>query len=289
MHKKNVLNSPRLLELKHKRRKTVVIKFLLSFLVVSILIASLVYGYRIPRLKLATVEVVGSKVVDSEAIKSIAEKNIAGNYLPLLPKANIFFYPKNNIKTELLEQYKRLKDVSFRMEDNNTLVITVSERTGVYTWCGATLPTVNDDKEKCYFMDDSGYIFDEAPFFSGDVYFKFYGRADHTDDSPLGAYFSKNTFKNLTAFKDTLVALHIKPISLFTTVDGDIQVLLNTGATSITKPMIMLKADADFKTVAEKLGTALSTEPLLSDFKNKYSSLEYIDLRYGNKVYYKFK
>jgi len=40
--------------------------------------------------------------------------------------------------------------------------------------------------------------------------------------------------------------------------------------------------------IKENLDTALNTEPLKSDFKKKYSSLEYIDLRFGNKVYSKF-
>jgi nucleoside-diphosphate-sugar epimerase len=39
----------------------------------------------------------------------------------------------------------------------------------------------------------------------------------------------------------------------------------------------------------ENLDAAIDTEPLKSKLKNKFSSLEYIDLRYGNKVYDKFK
>ena len=49
------------------------------------------------------------------------------------------------------------------------------------------------------------------------------------------------------------------------------------------------KMTSDFQKIAENLQAALATEPLRSDFKNKYSSLLYLDLRYGNKVYFKFK
>ena len=54
------------------------------------------------------------------------------------------------------------------------------------------------------------------------------------------------------------------------------------------KSYICVGLDSDFEKLAENLQAALMTEPLQSDFKNKFSSLLYIDLRFGNKVYYKF-
>jgi hypothetical protein len=54
-------------------------------------------------------------------------------------------------------------------------------------------------------------------------------------------------------------------------------------------PEIIFKIDSDFQKIAENLQAAITTEPLQTDFKNKYSSLLYIDLRFGNKVYYKFR
>ena len=71
--------------------------------------------------------------------------------------------------------------------------------------------------------------------------------------------------------------------------NNDIKMYLSGGATSTTGPEIIFKTDADFQKIAENLEAALTTEPLLSKFKNNYSSLLYIDLRFGNKVYYKFQ
>ena len=70
--------------------------------------------------------------------------------------------------------------------------------------------------------------------------------------------------------------------------NGDIKVFLS-GKKNQPWPEIILKADSDFQKVAENLEAALTTEPLQSNFKNKYSSLLYIDLRVKNKVYYKFQ
>ena len=80
-----------------------------------------------------------------------------------------------------------------------------------------------------------------------------------------------------------------KLVSLYILDNGDIKIFLSNSDKTLIGPYITLKADSDFQKVAENLQTALSTEPLQSNFKNKYSSLEYIDLRFGNKVVYKFK
>ncbi len=139
-------------------------------------------------------------------------------------------------------------------------------------------------------MDESGYIFDKAPYFSGEVYFKFYGLFDINNiDNPLGSYFSKQNFEQLVSFKYLLAGIGLKPVALYIADNGDAQMFLSDGDSLMADPKIIFKVDSDFQKVAENLETALSTEPLQSNFKNKYSSLLYIDLRFGSKVYYKFK
>ena len=171
------------------------------------------------------------------------------------------------------------------------LEVSLTERMALYTWCGDTINLViglpsgdsTAREEKCYFVDEAGYIFDEAPYFSGDVYFKFYGLAN------LGTYFSKENFKQLIYFKDTLLGIGLKPVSLYVLDNGDIKVFLSNLNKAPIGPYIALKASSNFQKVAENLQTALTTEPLQSDLKNQYSSLLYIDLRFGNKVVYKFR
>jgi hypothetical protein len=136
---------------------------------------------------------------------------------------------------------------------------------------GALLPS----EEKCYFMDESGFVFDEAPYFSGEVYFKFYGQMED--------------FHKLVSFKEIVENMKLDPVAISVEENGDVKVLLSSRNSSETGPEIILKIDSDFQKVAENLQTALGTEPLHTNFKNKYSSLEYIDLRFGNKVYYRFR
>lgn len=288
MQKRNILSSPRLLELKRKKRNIFVRKITIFMFLFLAIIALLSYLSRIQRLNISEVEIVGNKIIETEFIKKAVQKEISGKYVWLFPKANIFFYPKGKIKNELSNQFKRLKDITLSIENRKTLIISVAERIPKYTWCGALPVTNNNVQENCYFLDEEGYIFDEAPYFSGEVYFKFYGFADLNNDNPSGSYFFQPYFNKLILFKEALENIELKPAVLYVAENGDIKIFLSKVKAASFGPEIIFKKDSDFQKIAENLKAALNTEPLKSEFKSKYASLQYIDLRFENKVYYKF-
>lgn len=290
MQKRNVLNSPRLAELKKSRRREFENKILVCLLALAILLGFFSYFSHLPILNISEVQVSGNNVVDTKSVQDVVNKEISGSYSHLFPRTNIFIYPENKIKAELIKDFPRLETVNLSIKKDKILQVDVVERSPKYAWCGATIPDVaNGSPEKCYFMDDNGYIFDTAPFFSGQIYFKFYGKTDMTGDDPAGSTFALGLFAKLIQFKDTLAGMNLKPTSLNFEDTGDIEINLSSSAVAgATHPKIIFNEDEDFQTIAENLDSALSTDPLMSLFKNKYSTLEYIDLRYGNKVYYKF-
>lgn len=259
-------------------------KILLWLLILLVLAVASSFLFRLEKLNIREVVVSGNKVTEGEALKNVVADITDGYYFFLFPKTSVFLYPKGQIKKELGNQFKRLNDIKMSVGEEGVLKITLSEREALYTWCGESV--LITEVSKCYFLDSSGYVFDEAPYFSGEVYFKFFGSLRGAA-GPLGSYFSVNDFPSLVFLKNTLEAMELDPVSL--EVSGeDISILLSR-RNSAVGPEIILKADADFEKVIENLDSALSTEPLLTDFKNKYSSLEYLDLRFGNKVYFKFR
>jgi len=288
MRKKDVLHSPRLSQLKRRRQRAIWGKILILLLGLGAIFGLLTYLSRLKRLNISEVQVTGNNIVETEAIKAAVQEEVSGYYLWLFPKTNIFFYPKNKIKDALTEKFERLKDITISIKDRKTLEVSVSERSPEYTWCGAT-PLATNNKT-CYFLDETGYIFDVAPYFSGEIYFKFFGTVDSKDADPTGTYLSEQYFDNLIFFKEMLsTTLKLQPKSAYIADNGDVKIFLSPANPFSTTPEIMFKINSDFQQITENLQTALATEPLLTDFKKKYSSLLYIDLRFGNKVYYKFK
>jgi hypothetical protein len=286
MQKRNVLNSPRLTELKKHRQRAILNKILICLLCLAIVFSFLVYLSHLKSLQISDIEITGNKIVDTQAIKDTVTSELSGKYLLLFPKSNILLYPENSIKNILQNKYTRLENINLSVGNDKILNISVNERTPSYLWCGDNLvvglPSGNPTTQ-CYFMDASGYVFDTAPYFSGEVYFKFYGVAS------LGSYFSTQNFQQLISFKDVLISLGLKPVALYATDDGDMQMFLSGGTSLLNAPKILFTANDNLETVAENLQAALNTEPLKSKFKNNYSKLQYIDLRFGNKVYDKFQ
>ncbi len=289
MRKNSVLTSPRLEELKKKKRKVFLRKVILYTALIISIIIGLSYFSKNPKININNIEVVGNKIIDTEIIKNIAKEEMKGNYLYFFPKTNFILYPNKTIKNKLGNEYRRLDNISIKLKNLTTIEISVNERESKYTWCGSQLININtDDKDlKCYFLDASGFIFDEAPYFSQDVYVRFYGENDINIENPIGSYFAKNIFSKLTSFKDSIEKMNLKPRAFYLLSNGEIKMFLpktNTGY----MPEVIFKIDANFEKIAENLQSALTIEPLQTDFKNKYNSLLYIDLRYSNKVYYKF-
>ena len=138
---------------------------------------------------------------------------------------------------------------------------------------------------KMIFLDKEGYIFDEAPYFSGEVYFKFYGLSDVGRSNVRGygnPIFLQITFEIYHFYSKSSEGMKLRPVALDVTPDGDIK-YFSLGVNDRNKSRNNFKADADFQKVAENLKAVLTTEPLQSNLKNKYSSFLYIDLRFGNK------
>lgn len=299
MRNKSVLNSPRLQEIKKKKHQALRKKMLFIFIISILVLVGLSFISKWEKLNINNIQVSGNKVIENKMVEDVVQKEISGNYLYFLPKTNFLLYPKNKIEIELKNKFKRIKNIAINNKNIKTLDISLIERTGLYTYCGISLAQdveiLNNDTthEKCYFIDEDGYIFDEAPYFSGEIYLKFYGKTQQTEnnleESPTNSYFFQPIFKKLISFKEALEKINIKPAIFYVEDNGDISVFLSSSLKSELGPKIILKTDSDFEKIIENLQSVLTTEPFQTDFRDKYSSLLYIDLRFGNKVYYKFK
>ena len=288
MQKRNVLNSKHLEELKRKKRKILRNKIIFFVIIFIIFLTGLVFLSRWENININTIRVLENKVVETKDIVNVIHSKIDGHYLGLFSKTNFILLPNRAITNELRSKFKRLKDIKIDTTDTNTLEITVSEYNGKYTWCGNDIPLDESlEENKCYFLDENGYVFDEAIYFSGNVYFKFFGKIKEDLENPIGSFYLPDTFQNIVSLIENLKQTGIKLSSFNMKEDGDIEIYLKP-VDSLNFPKIILKSTSDFNKVVENLQSVLTTEPFQSDFKNKYSSLLYIDLRFGNKVYYKF-
>ncbi len=289
--KHDVLNRARI---KQQRIKLLKKRILFGFVFFIILITALSFLSKNRNLTIHTITVEGNHVVETQSIIDTVNARMAGNYLHLFSRSNAALYPNRKIRNELLADFKRLSSVDISLVNLKTIVIKVTERSPAYLWCGLDVPSTDEQsfKNKCYFLDESGYMFDEAPYFSGNIYFKFYGwpQGSPPDDFSGNTFLPANDFAKLIYFKNSLVNLKLIPDMFLVNSDGDYEIYLEDGAgASNAHPKIIFNKGNDFQKIINNLSSALNSAPLVTDFKNKFSSLLYLDLRYDNKVYFKFK
>jgi cell division septal protein FtsQ len=290
MQNRSVINSPGVTELIHKRHQAIKRKMIFYIILFLFLILGISLSSRINKLNINEIKISGNVVVDSSSIESVVKDNLHGHYLWIIPKTNFLVYPQEKITRELTSKYPRLKKVTLNNKNIRTIEVIVQEYEGKYLWCGdVTIQLSSLSEEKCYFMDSDGYIFDEAPFFSGEVYFKFYGQTNKQNDSVLGSFYNPLIFSKLIQFKESIENMELKPVYVWINNQNEIYLSLSNLGIRETNPSIILNTNSDYQKIAENLQAAVTTEPLKTNLKNDYAKLLYIDLKFGNKVYYKFQ
>ncbi len=285
--KRDITTTPRTIELLRKKRKRQhAIAVVFFFLFVGLVIG-LSYFSKYPKFVVTDIKVEGTHIIDPQAVGDLVLEDISGNYIYLFKKANTFILPEAKIREDILEKFQRTEKLEIKRVGFRTLLITISERSGSYLWCGSSIPIdsakLGDD---CYFLNTDGYIFDTAPYFSGEVYFKFYVPLGE-GVLPMGAHvLPKEIFKNIITFIDGVSALGLHSVSIVMNDENQYELYLSRTVTS--NPKILFNKESDLTTILSNLTAAINKPEFKNEVLSKYSTLNYIDLRFKNKVLYKF-
>ncbi len=281
-----------------KKRRQKLFKYGIIISLFVFIIGTFSYITRRPEIRISKVELSGAILVTKEDVELESLNFMKGSYLWLFPKNSSFLYPKRALEDYLRESFKRIDTIEIDLKDLDTVQVSITERKAIALWCD-TLPSseslpapeaiVDDGSYRsqgyCYFMDQNSNIFAGAPNFSGDAYFKYYGLITVSSDigNPIGSFYmsSSTKFAEVVDFIETTRKLSLKPQYLIAKNNDEFSLIIAGGGEvyfDIKRPLSI---------VAENLETLLENPPL-SKYKG-YLPVEYIDLRFGNKLFYKLK
>lgn len=285
--KKAIQESPKLQELRAKRistRRRLSILFGVFFLT---LLGAFIFFVHLPKYHLSNIVVIGNQIIGTDEIVDEVNSIISGNKLYVIPYKNAFFYPKARIIESLTQKYPKLNTIDVYRIGYKKIVVSVTERRGYALWCGQNA-LVNEEGEVCYFTDNTGKIISLAPYFSGNVYPRFFGTALSISESePLGKHFiDESQFQNLLAFQKRFndFGFQVKSINLVS--ETEYQLVLDLGNQKTAN--VRFLNNADYKLLANNLAVAMSKKEFADKLSKNRANLEYFDLRFTNKVYYKF-
>ncbi|MBX4198540.1 hypothetical protein KW782_04395 [Candidatus Parcubacteria bacterium] len=225
---------------------------------------------------ISEVKAEGNTAITVEEVEKVVKRHIEGNILYFFPKANIFLYPKEDIQKELSQKLTRIQKVQVTVK-NRALVVDILERIPSHSWCSGK---PSKAKKECYYVDEHGYIFSEAPVFSGNAYVAFYGLV--TAKNPIGSiYLDKETFEHVGLLVEFLKSKNINPYALLANSNDVLEIHFERGG------KLIFKQDQDIATLISNIELVIKDTTILTPIH--LPDLEYIDMRFGNKLYYKMK
>lgn len=262
-------------KLRVRRRKRRLVYVGLGFGALGIFIAILCGLSWLPFLRIKAVTVDGEKTVMREHIERVAYSNIAGGYLHVFAKSNVFLYPRHAIERELVAQYPTLSTVKVKAATFTSLAITVTERSPAALWCGTS---VASSTGACYLVDKDGIVYAPAVIYSDNVYQRYFGGA--TGALPW-QYLPAETFRSLSILLATVAQKQSLVLdTIYINEVGDVHATFTNGFT------LLFASNAKAGDILQRFTLALSADVFTS---HGFADFEYLDLRFGNKLYYKLR
>jgi hypothetical protein len=245
------------------------------------------YLLTIPAFTVKTITLSENNVLVPSDIVPIVKEELSAKSLWPYKKDSIFLVPKRKIKERLFTEFGRLSDIVIKKEGLKEIVVRVKEKEGEYMWCGAVDEVLTHSD--CFMVDAKGALFDVAPEVSGDAYFKIFGGSTPEGGKIGHEVLSLSDFNTIVHIKDGLEKYGIKPVAVLVYEDGLIEFLKKTeGRNLYDGARIKFTFLADHFTSLNNLFSAFESEPFKTEFAEKEKFLQYVDVRFDNRVYYKF-
>lgn len=266
---------------RRRRARRLVFSFLWLVLLFLLLVGAIRFsGWE--KFLIDRVAVGGTSAADQSVIEAAVWRRLNERFFLFFPRKNVILYPRLTLRTELLEEFPRLASVKIGLTERRTLSVAVTERQPAFVWC---------DAARCFFLDESGFIFSSAPQLSQPEFFLLLGALP---ENPLGIRPLPVDFLRLIAESSerlAAVATRVAGEEVFVSRaerldEKDWRFVLARTRSGEELPVIFDLSDSSVSAFVN-LEAALTNRALHAELLRRPWRLEYIDLRFGSKVFYK--
>jgi len=275
--RKDTLRAARLVRVK---RHGVFVGVIMALLLVAFLLV--VYIAHLPVYQLKKVSVVGGTLSDAVYVEEQVTSRLAESRFLFFPRSNRYLSDFDQIERDLLVAVPRLREVSIDESPRGTLRARVTQREPNFLWTRA-----GADVSDYYYVDSGGYIYAKAPAFSGNVFFVFRGGLPGAN--PIGRYvLPKERLAWLSILRGDLSQMGIDVIEMWAGEISDYTLQTKEGW------LIHLDGSQDTSVTLNALARALdiavyNREQDSDDIKYTTKDLEYVDVRFGSKAFFRFR
>lgn len=233
----------------------------------SMLIISVWYGTRVHALTLNTITVSGGETIPHGEVEQVVKAKLEGSYMKIVPRTFAFTYPHEEIE-QAVREVGRIKSVNIVRSGGTQLVVEFEEYVPHALWCK------DNQADGCFFLDDAGYAFSSAPTLVGGSFLRFVSigkdPSDHVQAFSEEEYKTIQELARLFAEAKWFVSraeVDAAGDAFLTIVDGgEFKVSLKQPAAETVSNLLTVLGSENFAHI-------------------KPGNFEYVDLRFGSKVF----
>lgn len=260
------------------RRKSRLLRFTAAGAAVLILVlVGAVFAMRTPSWRIQKITLSGAKSLDEPEVRANIRIALAGTRAYILPRASFFLADTGAIASDLQRDFPRIRDAVVTKEFPDKLNVAITERVFWGVFCnglqGSSTPV-------CAYIDSGGVAYEYAPEPQGKLIITI--RTDADGDSALSASAVDSVLmaeiRSLAENIPAQTGIALADFELRSRIPGEIRAIAADGFTMI------FKREDDYAATLHVLKRVLDGE-----IKEKRNRLDYIDLRFGNKVFYKMR
>ena len=301
-----ILYNPRKIKQKQSVRSRILFVMLKLFIAFTVVGASFVILVHIKRWQISDYQIIGATSVSQEQITGALSEIFAGNYALVAPRSSFFLVTAGGVQKKLLAAFPKLKNVVVHKQFPNTVKVSLSERTLWAVACdnpnvfgteamqseqgSSTPPTLSEGEIgaptesvgavlDCVYIDDQGYAYETAPDISGTLILRIHLDAGrpllNTQVVDQGRIMH---LKEILSAMEQATGDRMVGVEFSSKVPSEIRLKAGSGY------MLYLNWEDDFTNVSRVLKRVLTDE-----IKTSRKKVDYIDLRFGNKVFYKMR
>jgi cell division septal protein FtsQ len=238
------------------------------FILFTLIVSGMWYGTRISSLTITTVSITGGETIDHAVVEAAVQAQLEGAYLGLIPKRFVWWYPEMAVY-EAVRVVPRVKDPQVERTSGTELSVSFDEYVPFALWC------VDRTDADCLFIDETGYAFTAAPQLTGGALVRYHSLGA---TPKVGDYMTSGEYlKTMTDFMR--LSAHNAQIEIsaveFDSADDVFYILAGGGELRATLHDSAIQV---FENLEAILGAKEFTHI-------KPGNFQYIDLRFGSKVF----
>ncbi len=256
--------------LKQKKKKVRKVKAYLILLACVLLLTGLVFLMRMQSIQITDVTIAGNSFVPTEEIEKKKDAVLGSYFLFVIPKSNIFIFPKGELISDIKEN-PAVINVSIDKKFLRGMSIAVTEQEKEAIYCNSL------ERTECFYINKDGYLYSKVEGgVALDQEIIIYLEGEQKKITEF--VFDSALYSNVVSFIKASARYGMPVSSVYMKSDGQIEFNTQVSARFITSRYDDL--EKDFANLI-----ALFDKEVLT--KEQLGGIDYIDLRFGNKVFYK--